>query len=107
VFPEGKLPEGLLMHLAGPTENGWRVVNIVQSQEQFEAFAREKLVRPPKKLGRPTPDDGLPRPQADPGLNSPHPSKPTHAVKSALNGAGMSSPLLLDVLVAHTNRWSR
>jgi hypothetical protein len=28
LFPEGKLPEGWLMHLAGPTETGWRVVNI-------------------------------------------------------------------------------
>lgn len=25
LFPEGKLPEGGLMHLAGPTEKGWRV----------------------------------------------------------------------------------
>ena len=25
VFPEGKLPAGMLVHIAGPTENGWRV----------------------------------------------------------------------------------
>ena len=43
LFPEGKLPQGWLMHLAGPTETGWRVVNIVQLQEEFEAFAREQL----------------------------------------------------------------
>jgi hypothetical protein len=46
-----KLPEGLFMHLAGPTENGWRVVNIVQSQEQFETFAREKLVPATQQVG--------------------------------------------------------
>lgn len=33
VFPDGKLPGGWLVHLAGPTENGWRVVNVVPSQE--------------------------------------------------------------------------
>lgn len=31
------------MHLAGPIEGGWRVVNVVPSQEQFEAFASERL----------------------------------------------------------------
>ena len=41
---DGKLPEGWLMHLAGPTESGWRVINVVPSQEQFEVFAREQLI---------------------------------------------------------------
>jgi len=43
LFPDGKLPDGWL-HLAGPSENGWRVINVVPSQEQFEAFAREQLI---------------------------------------------------------------
>jgi hypothetical protein len=43
LFPEGKLPEGWAMHVAGPTESGWRIVNVVPSQEGFEAFARESL----------------------------------------------------------------
>ena len=43
-LPEGKLPEGWLVHLAGPSENGWRLVNVVPSQEQFEVFAREQLI---------------------------------------------------------------
>jgi len=51
VFPEGRLPEGILMHLAGPTENGWRVVNVVRSQEQFEEFAREKLAPATHEVG--------------------------------------------------------
>jgi hypothetical protein len=55
VFPEGKLPEGWLMHVAGPSENGWRVVNVVQSQEQFEAFARERLLPATQAVGDPTP----------------------------------------------------
>jgi hypothetical protein len=36
LFQDGKL-------LAGPTDVGWRIINVVPSQEQFEAFAREKL----------------------------------------------------------------
>jgi len=43
LFQDGKLPEGWQIHLAGPTASGWRIINVVPSQEQFEAFAREKL----------------------------------------------------------------
>lgn len=43
LFPNGELPEGWLMHVAGPTEAGWPIVNVVPSQEGFEEFAREKL----------------------------------------------------------------
>ena len=56
LFPEGKLPEGWLMHLAGPTEKGWRVVNIVPSQAQFETFAREQLVPAAQQVGDPPPE---------------------------------------------------
>ena len=55
VFPEGKLPEGWLLHIAGPTESGWRVVNVVPSREQFEAFAREELLPAMQQVGDPTP----------------------------------------------------
>lgn len=44
LFQDGKLPEGWLVHLAGPVESGWRVINVVPSQEQFEVFAREQLI---------------------------------------------------------------
>ena len=43
LFPDDKLPEGWVMHVAGPTQTGWRIVNVVPSQEGFEAFARETL----------------------------------------------------------------
>ena len=39
------------MHLAGPTETGWRVVNVVPSQAQFEAFARERLLPATQQVG--------------------------------------------------------
>ena len=56
LFPEGKLPEGWLMHLAGPTETGWRVVNIVPSREEFEAFAQEQLAPTAQQVGDPPPE---------------------------------------------------
>jgi hypothetical protein len=43
------------VHLAGPTENGWRVVNVVPSQEEFEAFAREQLLPAAQQAGDPPP----------------------------------------------------
>jgi len=55
VFPEGELPEGWLVHVAGPTETGWRVLNVVPSQEEFEAFARERLLPVTQAAGDPTP----------------------------------------------------
>ena len=43
LFHDGKLPEGWLVHLAGPAGDGWRIINVVPSQDQFEEFAREHL----------------------------------------------------------------
>jgi hypothetical protein len=43
-FPGGTHAEGWLVHIAGPTESGWRVLNVAASQEQFETFARELLL---------------------------------------------------------------
>jgi hypothetical protein len=43
LFQDGKLPEGWQVHLAGPTADGWRIINVVPSEEHFEAFARQKL----------------------------------------------------------------
>lgn len=55
LFPDGKLPDGWLVHLAGPTADGWRVVNVVPSQEQFEAFARDQLLPAAQQAGDPPP----------------------------------------------------
>jgi len=38
-------PPGLLAHVAGPTEEGWRIVNVWQSEESFRRFQSERLVR--------------------------------------------------------------
>ena len=51
LFPEGKLPDGWQVHIAGPAGNGWQVVNVVPSQEQFETFAREQLLPAAQQAG--------------------------------------------------------
>ena len=43
LFPESKLPEGWVMHVAGPTQTAWRIVNVVPSHEGFEEFAGDVL----------------------------------------------------------------
>jgi hypothetical protein len=53
IFPDGQLPEGWQVHIAGPIEGGWRVVNVVPSQEEFETFAREKLRPAFEQAGEP------------------------------------------------------
>ena len=82
LFPEGKLPEGWQVHIAGPSGNGWQVVNVVPSQEQFETFAREQLLPAARRVGdatqqrsggspsRPGPATGTARP-ADTSATSP------------------------------------
>lgn len=40
--PTGHVP-GRLVHVAGPVEGGWRVLDVWQSQEAFEGFLRERL----------------------------------------------------------------
>ena len=37
------LPPGRLYHVAGPTEVGWRVVDVWESQDQFDRFGQTLL----------------------------------------------------------------
>lgn len=38
-------PPGLLAHVAGPVEGGWRIINIWQDEDAFRCFQSERLVR--------------------------------------------------------------
>jgi quinol monooxygenase YgiN len=40
---EEGLPEGWIFHAAGPTEDGWRVVEVWESQEAADAFFQGRL----------------------------------------------------------------
>jgi hypothetical protein len=40
----GQLPEGCQLHIAGPVEEGWRVITVWDSPEAFDRFREEKLL---------------------------------------------------------------
>jgi hypothetical protein len=44
VMEGGSLPEGCELHIAGPIENGWRVITVWDSEDQFQQFRDEKLI---------------------------------------------------------------
>ena len=44
VMEGGRLPEGCQLHIAGPTENGWRVITVWDSDAQFQQFRSDKLL---------------------------------------------------------------
>ena len=48
-----RLPEGQLVHVAGPIEGGWRVIDVWESREAYDAFARDVLA--PMMGGDPPP----------------------------------------------------
>jgi hypothetical protein len=56
LYPDDKLPDGWQLHLAGPIEGGWRIVNVVPSQEGFEEFARDRLIPATQQVGDPEPE---------------------------------------------------
>ena len=39
-----QLPEGCQLHIAGPVEQGWRVITVWDSREAFDDFRQEKLL---------------------------------------------------------------
>ena len=51
VMPGGQLPDGCQLHIAGPVENGWRVITVWDSDEQFQQFRDEKLIPVMREAG--------------------------------------------------------
>jgi hypothetical protein len=51
VMPGGNLPDGCQIHIAGPAENGWRVITVWDSEEQFQQFRNEKLIPAMRDVG--------------------------------------------------------
>ncbi|MEA2641742.1 MAG: hypothetical protein QOF51_3136 [Chloroflexota bacterium] len=43
VAPDNKLLPGMLYHVGGPAADGWRVVEVWESQEAAERFFNDKL----------------------------------------------------------------
>jgi hypothetical protein len=51
VMPGGQLPDGCQVHIAGPTEGGWRVITVWDSEGKFEQFRNEKLIPALREAG--------------------------------------------------------
>jgi hypothetical protein len=51
VMPGGSLPEGCQVHIAGPVQNGWRVITVWDSEDQFQQFREEKLIPTIREAG--------------------------------------------------------
>jgi hypothetical protein len=51
VMPDGKLPDGCRVHIAGPVDNGWRVITAWDSEERFQQFRDEKLIPAIREAG--------------------------------------------------------
>ena len=52
VMPDGQLPEGCRLHIAGPSGRGWRIITLWDTDEQFGQFRSEKLIPAMQELGR-------------------------------------------------------
>ncbi len=44
VMPGDQLPDGCQLHIAGPVEQGWRVITVWESREDFDRFREQKLL---------------------------------------------------------------
>jgi hypothetical protein len=51
VMPGRKLPDGCQLHIAGPTEAGWRVITVWDSEGQFQQFRNEMLIPALREAG--------------------------------------------------------
>ena len=56
VAPDGKLAPGALFHIGGPIENGWRVVNVWETEDDARNFFRDRLSPLLERTGLPAPD---------------------------------------------------
>jgi hypothetical protein len=52
---EGKPPAGARLRLAGPTDAGWRIISVWDSQADFDTFVRDRLAPAFERLGRSLP----------------------------------------------------
>jgi hypothetical protein len=51
VSPDNRLPSGMLSHVGGPTDNGWCVVEVWESDEAAGKFFQEQLGQELQKAG--------------------------------------------------------
>ena len=67
VMSGDQLPDGCELHIAGPVEQGWRVITVWESREAFDQFREEKLLPAIRELA-----GGEGPPQVEPEVNPVH-----------------------------------
>jgi hypothetical protein len=67
LMPGDQLPAGCELHIAGPVEQGWRVITVWESREAFDRFREEKLLPAIREVA----GDEAPR-AAEPEVNPVH-----------------------------------
>ena len=67
VMPGDELPAGCELHIAGPVEDGWRVITVWQSRGDFDRFREERLLPAIREVA----GDEAP-PTAEPEVNPVH-----------------------------------
>jgi heme-degrading monooxygenase HmoA len=51
VMPGDALPAGCQVHIAGPVNDGWRVITVWDSEEAFNRFREETLIPAIREVG--------------------------------------------------------
>jgi hypothetical protein len=51
VMSGGQLPDGCQLHVAGPVDEGWRIITVWESPEHLQRFRNEKLLPTLRELG--------------------------------------------------------
>ena len=51
VMPGGSLPDGCQVHIAGPIDNGWRVITVWDSEDRFQQFRDDTLIPAMRETG--------------------------------------------------------
>jgi hypothetical protein len=67
VMTGDQLPDGCELHIAGPVEQGWRVITVWESREAFDRFREEKLLPAIRELS-----GGEGPPPVEPEVNPVH-----------------------------------
>lgn len=62
-MPESGAPEGLILHTAGESDQGWYVYDVWESKEHFQHFVESKLGPAMEASGAGTGAGGRPEPQ--------------------------------------------
>lgn len=55
LVPNDTLQEGAILHIAGPTGDGWRVIAVWENAEVFERFRESSLEPTVVQVGAPRP----------------------------------------------------